>query len=195
MKICIYGSASDNIAQKYKDVVFDLCVTLAENGHELVFGGGTHGVMGASARGFHSAGGKVIGVTPNFFKETLAEELYDKCDERIWCETMHERKQAMENLADAFIIAPGGVGTYDEFFSVITQKQLDRHTKPIVLFSPFGFYKGIDIVFENAIKENFVKSSCLKLFATFDNAADVIAYLDSDAPYEYLKIKQSLKDG
>ena len=195
MNICIYGAASEMIEQKYKDVVYDLSVNLAKRGHNLVFGGGTHGVMGSCARGFKAGGGSVYGVIPEFFKETNAEILYTECDKTFWCDTMYQRKQIMEEQSDAFIIAPGGIGTYDEFFSVLTTKQLDRHTKPIILFSPFGFYDGFDEIFDMAISGKFVKSSCLKLFGKFDNVFELIRYLESDEPFEYLKDKKSLKDG
>ena len=195
MNICIYGASSELIEQKYKDVVYDLSVSLAKSGHTLIFGGGTHGVMGACARGFKAGGGKVVGVIPKFFKETSAEILFTDCDKTFWCDTMYERKQIMEEQSDAFIIAPGGIGTYDEFFSVLTTKQLDRHTKPIIIFGPFGFYDGFDQIFDNAIKGGFVKKSCLDLFGKFDDIDGLIKYLGSEKPFEYLKNKKSLKDG
>jgi len=195
MNICVYGSASELIDSKYKDVTYDLCFNLAKRGHSLVFGGGSHGVMGASARGFHDGGGTITGVIPEFFKQSMPEVLYEYSDETIWCKTMHERKQIMEERADAFIIAPGGVGTYDEFFSVLTEKQLDTHIKPIAVFSPFKFYKSIDGVFETAIDGKFVKPTCLKLFKSFDNAFELIKYIESDEPFEFLKDKKPLKDG
>ena len=195
MNICIYGASSELIEQKYKDVVYDLSFNLAKRGHTLVFGGGTHGVMGSCARGFKAGGGKVIGVVPKFFKETIPEVLFTDCDKTFWCDTMYQRKQIMEEQSDAFIIAPGGIGTYDEFFSVLTTKQLDRHTKPIILFGPFGFYDGFDAIFGKAISGNFVKESCLELFGKFDNTFELISYLESDAPFEYLKNKKNLKDG
>ena len=133
MKICIYGSANEKIDDKYKDAVKDLSVKLAKRGHSLVFGGGKHGVMGASARGFNEVGGGILGITPEFFKLFDVECLYEQCTDRIWVETMHERKYNMEEISDAFVICPGGIGTYDEFFSVLTNKQLDRTVKPIRL--------------------------------------------------------------
>ena len=195
MNICIYGAASELIDQKYKDVMYELSVSLASRGHTLIFGGGTHGVMGSCARGFKAGGGKVVGVIPEFFKQTNVEILFTDCDKTFWCKTMYERKQIMEEQSDAFIIAPGGIGTYDEFFSVLTTKQLDRHVKPIILFSPFGFYDGFDVIFDNAVKGGFVKESFYGLFGKFDDIDKLIEYLESDKPFLFLKDKKSLKDG
>ena len=190
MKICVYGASSDRIADKYKSACFELGKKLAAHGHSLVFGGGAHGLMGAVVRGFKACEGFVTGVVPVFFKKTAPEVLFKECDENIWCNTMYERKQTMEEMSDAFIIAPGGIGTYDEFFSVLTTKQLDVHRKPIVLFSPFGFY---DEVFERAVKEGFLRANCMGLFRSFYNCDELIAYLESDEPNSYEKV--DLKDG
>lgn len=187
MKICVFGSGSDLIDKKYVDEAFDLGATLAACGHSLVFGGGTRSVMGASARGFKSAGGKVIGVTPKFFYDQSPEVLFGECDESVVTQTMHERKQCMEGISDAFIIAPGGAGTFDEFFTVLTTKKLGRHDKPIVVFNCFGFYDELLAAIIRATDEGFIEADCEKLYAVLDDAEKIAAYLASDAPYEYLK--------
>ena len=195
MKICIYGSASDKIDEKYKSVTFELGKALANRGHELVYGGGAKGVMGALARGFKKGGGFVTGVIPEFFKTTHAETLFYECDKIIWCDTMHKRKEIMESLAQAFIITPGGMGTYDEFFAALTNKQLDRHTAPIAVFSPFGFYDALYKLIEDGYRENFINDSCRELYKFFTETEPLISYIESDEPFEYLKNGSSLKDG
>lgn len=193
MKICIYGAASPIISDEYKKSAFKLGKMLAEKGHTLVFGGGKNGIMGECARAFTSVGGEIIGIVPKFFRETYAETLYDKCSKVVWCDTMYERKQIMEELAEGFVIAPGGVGTYDEFFSVLTTKQLDRHRKPIAVFSPFGFYDGFTQVFDRAVREMFVPEGCMELFKRFEDAAALVEYIESDQAANYKPV--NLKRG
>ncbi|MBP5177029.1 MAG: TIGR00730 family Rossman fold protein [Clostridia bacterium] len=195
MKVCVYGSASDLIDPKYVKACFELGEKLALAGDTLIFGGGAHGVMGASARGFKKHGGKIIGIVPEFFRQTFAETLFTESDETHWVDTMYTRKRLMEETSDAFVIAPGGIGTYDEFFSVLVTKQLMQHSKPIAFFSPYGFYNGMDGVFDDAVKKGFIKKGCLEMFHIFADADDLIGYIHSDKPYEYLKYGSVFKDG
>ena len=132
MKICVYGAASSLIAQSYKDAAKDLGKKIAKRGDSLVFGGGANGVMGAVAEGVYEEKGHILGVVPKFFKEANSEVSFKKCSEYIYTDTMRERKCEMEKNCDAFIIAPGGIGTLDEFFEILTLKQLGRHNKAIV---------------------------------------------------------------
>ena len=98
----------------------------------LIIGGGASGLMGAAARGTKKGGGSILGVIPKFFEEETIEAIYDECDEMLTPDTMRERKQLMEDNADAFIITPGGIGTFEEFFQVFTAKQLAIHTNIIL---------------------------------------------------------------
>ena len=127
MNICMYGSASNDIDRIYIEKTEELSKKLAARGHSLVFGGGAHGLMGAAARGVKKGGGSILGVIPKFFENETIEAIYDKCDELLTPDTMRERKQLMEDNSDAFIITPGGIGTYEEFFEILTSKQLCRH--------------------------------------------------------------------
>ena len=138
MKICVFGAASNEIDKQYIDRVEEVCKALGERGHELVFGAGANGLMGAAARGMKAGGGKITGVIPEFFRAETIEEIYSECDELIFTETMQERKKTMEDHADAFIVVPGGIGTFEEMFEVLTLKQLGRHSKPIVFYNIAG---------------------------------------------------------
>lgn len=133
MKICVFGASSAHIDDVYIKTVEELGEKMARRGHSLVFGAGGSGLMGAAARGVKRGGGHVHGVVPSFFKERGIEKLFEDCDELTITETMRERKAIMEDLADAFIITPGGVGTFEELFEVVTLKQLNRHDKAIAL--------------------------------------------------------------
>ena len=134
MKICIFGAASAHIDDIYIKKVEELGELLAKRGHSLVFGAGATGLMGAAARGFKRGGGFIHGVIPKFFREESVELIYEDCDKITYTETMSERKKTMEDECDAFIVTPGGIGTFEEFFEVLTLKQLGRHQKAIVIY-------------------------------------------------------------
>ena len=113
MNICVYGASSSTIAKSYINPTEELGEKMAKRGHNLVYGAGALGLMGAAARGVLRGGGKIIGVAPAFFK--VDGVLFDDCDEMIYTDTMRERKGIMEEKSDAFIMTPGGLGTYDEY--------------------------------------------------------------------------------
>ncbi len=191
MKVCIYGAASDKIDDIYKEDCFVLGKTLGERGHDLVFGAGSSGLMGASARGFKSAGAHVFGVIPRFFEDNGYEAIYHDADDLIYTETMEERKAIMENECDAFIIVPGGIGTLDEFFQIITLKQLGRLKKTIAVYNCNGFYDSLQKMFDDMIEKGFVNKECTKLFKVFDNKEEVVNYVenndDKDVDWALLK--------
>ena len=177
MNVCIFGASSDLIDKKYIKSAYDLGASLAKKGHGLVFGGGACGVMGASARGFHENGGYILGVAPEFMSEyNLFSE---NCTDFKITKTMAERKTYMENHADAFIIAPGGIGTYEEFFEVYTLKQLNRHSKAIAIFNPYGYYDDLIKMLRHTVSESFMQQESLDLVADFCEAKDLIEYLEN----------------
>jgi len=178
MKICVYGASSSAIDKDYIEKVEALGKQLAERGHSLVFGAGTEGLMGAVARGVHAAGGHVTGVIPQFFLDNSAEVLYPDCDTLYKTETMRERKQIMEDNADAFIMVPGGIGTYEEFFEIMTLKQLHRHNKAIGIYNINGFFTDIYEVMENAVNKKFMKEKCLNLFFMTEDTEKLWEYIE-----------------
>lgn len=180
MKICVFGAASFEIDQKYIKLVEDLGEMLVKRGHELVFGAGGNGLMGAAARGVRKQNGKIYGVIPTFFKDEIIEAIYDQCDQLIFTETMAQRKTKMEDLADAFIIVPGGIGTFEEFFEVLTLKQLGRHTKPIVIYDINGYYKKLEEFLDFSINEKFIKDNCKKLYGFENKLEKVFEYIEND---------------
>ncbi|MBQ7096708.1 MAG: TIGR00730 family Rossman fold protein [Clostridia bacterium] len=180
MRICVFGAASDKICESYIKAVEVMGEKLAKRGHGLVFGAGGNGLMGAAARGVKRAGGEIIGVIPRFFKDEEVEKIFDECTELIFTETMAQRKTKMEELADAFIVVPGGIGTFEEFFEVLTLKQLSRHTKPIAVYDINGYYKNMDAFLEVSYKEQFIREDCRELYCYSDNLDVVFEYIESD---------------
>jgi len=178
MNITLYGASRENIDQTYKDAVEALGAEIAKRGHTMVFGAGGTGLMGAAARGIRKNGGKIIGVTPRFMHKL--EPIYENCTEIIDTKTMSERKDMMEKLADAFIIVPGGIGTFDEFFQVLTLKSLGRFDKPIILFNVNNFFDNLLSVIGSDIFKGFINlsvASCFNVSESPESTLDLIEKL------------------
>ncbi|MGN0451797.1 MAG: TIGR00730 family Rossman fold protein [Acutalibacteraceae bacterium] len=177
MNICLYGASSSAIAKAYVNPTEELGAKIAERGHTLIYGGGAAGLMGAAARGAYSRGGKIIGVVPSFLN--VDGILFDNCTELIFTETMRERKALMEQKSDAFIMTPGGVGTFDEFFEILTLKQLGRHSKPIAIFNVNGYFDSLIAQLENAVYKQFMNPEIFELFISTDRSDKLLDYLEN----------------
>lgn len=169
MRLCVYGAASSDIHSDYLLAAEMLGITLAKKGIGLVFGAGDTGVMGACARGCSAMGGEIIGVAPRFFDEPGI--LFQGCTQMHFTDTMRQRKELMEQLSDGFIMAPGGIGTFEEFFEILTLRQLGRHQKPIAVLNVRGYYDPMFMMLENAVQANFLGGDVLKMFTTFSDPA------------------------
>ncbi|MBQ8284613.1 MAG: TIGR00730 family Rossman fold protein [Clostridia bacterium] len=192
MRICVYGAASPTIDSEYKIKVETMGREMVKRGHSLVFGGGANGLMGAAADGVHAEGGYILGVIPKFFDDENVEEVCTFCNDLIEPDTMRERKQIMEDNADAFIIVPGGIGTFEEFFEILTLKQLCRHNKPIGIFNINGYYNEVIIALQEATKKNFIRGNCMELFFVSEDLNELFTYIET--PQEQMTLKE-LKDG
>ena len=179
MNICVYGAASNDIDPAYLDAGRQLGLAMARRGHTLVFGGGETGLMGAVARGMTRENGTIIGVAPRFFD--VEGVLYQQCTEMIYTETMRERKSIMEEKADAFIMTPGGIGTFEEFYEILTLRQLGRHNKPIAILNTKDYYRPLMEMQERAMEQGFLRRECSNLCAWFEDPDALLDYLESDA--------------
>lgn len=182
MKICIFGAASDSIDKIYMEKVYELGKLLAGRGHSLVFGAGATGLMGAAARGFKEAGGFIQGVIPEFFREECVEVIYTDCDEIIYTQTMSERKKIMEDECDAFVIVPGGIGTLEEFFEVLTLKQLGRHNKAIAIYNVENYYANFEKFMGEVCERKFINFRCYEMYDYFDAPEKLADYLENYVP-------------
>lgn len=189
MRICVYGAASDKIDERYIQDCYELGLMLSERGHNLIFGAGGEGLMGAAARGFKDGGANIIGVIPKFFEEKGYEGIFYSADEIIRTETMAERKRIMEDNCDAFIVMPGGIGTFEEFFQVLTLKQLGQHKKAIAVYNVLGYYKSLNDIFDEVIKKKFVNEECKNLFKIFSDKKEMTEYIEN---YDSNNIKWEL---
>ncbi len=177
MNICIYGASSNKIDPSFMTECEKLGESLASHGHSLIFGGGTNGLMGAAARGFKKKDGKVVGIAPSFFN--VDGVLFPECDEFYYPETMRRRKEMMENMSDAFIVTPGGVGTFDEFFEILTLKQLGRHSKPIVIFNINGYFDSLIQTLNYAVNTEFMDKRTTDLCPAFTEIDKLIDYIEN----------------
>lgn len=176
MNICLFGASSENIDKSYFVEVEKLGKLMASRGHNLVFGGGATGLMGAAVRGLSSEGGKSLGIAPRFFDQPGV--LFEECTEFVFTDTMRQRKQLMEEKSDAFIIVPGGIGTFEEFFEILTLKQLGRHDKPIAIFNINNYYDDMNNIILKAAKEGFLKEMHLDIFKISNDPKELLDYIE-----------------
>lgn len=180
MEICVYGASSSTIDKSYIDAGELLGAKIAKRNHIVVYGGGAEGMMGAVARGARSENGEVIGIAPSFFK--VDGSLYDDCTEFIYTETMRTRKKLLEDKSDAFLVTPGGIGTFDEFFEIITLRQLGQHLKPIAIYNINGYFDPMIEMMKNAIRQNFMTAANEELYFVSDDADAVLNYIETHKP-------------
>ena len=176
MNLCVFCASSDDIDSDYITAVRRLGQAMAARGHTLIFGGGATGLMGAVVNGASECNGHVIGIAPRFFDKPGI--LYDRCNEFIFTDTMRERKQMMEEKADAFIMVPGGIGTFEEFFEVLVLKQLDQLIKPIAVFNVKGYYDSFCRMMDNAESQGFMSHWCRSLYGVFSEAGELLDYIE-----------------
>lgn len=161
MNICVFGASSDRLDKQYYHEAEAVGRLTAEYGHTLVFGGGKDGLMAACAAGALKAGGKVVGIAPAMFEGPGF--LLEDCSEMMLTESMNERKEKMVEISDAFIALPGGVGTMDELFEVLTLKQLGIVNSPLVLLNTDCFYTPLFDYLRQMADGGFMSKSCLQL--------------------------------
>ena len=181
----MFGSSSESIDKEYLDSAEHLGKTLAEHENSVVFGGGRYGVMGAVARGVTAGSGKLIAVSPKFFIKMGV--LFDDATEMIYTETMRERKAVMEDTSDAFIICAGGIGTFEEFFEVLTLKELGRHKKPIIIYNHKGYYDELIAMMNASVEKKFMSDKVNKLYTVADTEGDVMYQLENYKEFSYSK--------
>ena len=174
MNICLYGSGSRKTDKIYTDEAYNLGCKIAQNNHTLVFGGGDTGMMGACAKGVHDSNGKSIGIAPEWIDNF--EPLCRECSEFIYVDSMDERKQKFLENSDAFIISPGGIGTLDEFFEIITLRKLKQHDKEIIVFNINNFYDTMIKMIEEMDEKGFLykQEELFKVATTIDEIFDYL---------------------
>ena len=166
---CGSSMGNDNI---YAEQAYELGKTFAKQNIELVYGGAKVGLMGKVANGTIDNNGYVIGIIPDFLQD--AELEHNNLNELIIVKSMHERKALMSNLSDGFIALPGGLGTLEEFFEMLTWAQLNLHYKPIALLNTNGFYTDLLNMIKQMIEKGFVQQINLDLIIISNNIDDLL---------------------
>lgn len=157
----MYGASSETVNPIYLTEAERLGKELAHRGHSLLYGGGSTGLMGAISRGVTSEGGRIISVLPKFMH--AYEGINQNVSELVEVDTMAERKEIMENRSDAFLVTPGGIGTLDEFFEILTLVSLDRKKAPIILYNINGFFNNLLNLIDHSIDEGFIRAHIRQL--------------------------------
>ena len=172
--ICVFCGASEAADPTLLSAAADLGRTLAQAGLGLVYGGGGVGLMGACALAAHEAGGKVLGVIPEFLK--VRERRLDVV-ETITVTSMHERKMIMFDRADAFAILPGGIGTLEEVVELLSWRRLDLHAKPVVFFNPDGFWDPLFALFQHTVDQNLTPAEFMQSWVSVDRVDKIVPAL------------------
>ncbi|MGI9254482.1 MAG: TIGR00730 family Rossman fold protein [Thermomicrobiales bacterium] len=176
--VCVFCGSRDGVNPNYREMATALGAEIARRGWGLVFGGGRVGLMGAVADAALAGGAPVTGVIP----EALWQREVGHLDltELLVVGSMHERKQAMADRADGFIALPGGFGTFEEFFEVLTWAQLGFHRKPCVLLDVAGYWRPLEMMADLATAEGFVPAGnrdLMHLAASSRDALDLVERL------------------
>ncbi len=176
--VCLFCGSSDAADPKYTTAASAFGKAAAEAGWRLVYGGGGVGLMGASARAAHEAGGRVLGVMPAFLRSR--ERLFDEVETFV-VTSMHERKQIMYDQSDAFVVAPGGIGTLEEVVELLSWKRLDLHGKPVIFLNIDGFWDTFFALMQHSVASGFTPSSFLQAWQVCDTVEEALAAMSSDA--------------
>jgi cytokinin riboside 5'-monophosphate phosphoribohydrolase len=180
MRFTVYTSSSDAIDERYPAAARTFGRRIAQRGDELVYGGTAVGVMGALSTSVRDGGGRVTGVIPRLMAERgIADHA---CDELVVTDGMASRKQVMIERADAFVALPGGFGTLEEFFEVLTLKQLGYHGKPIVLLDVDGFWTPMLSLFEELYDTGFAARAYAHLYHVAVDLDDLFDHVDTYEP-------------
>jgi len=171
-RICVFCGSSPGLSPAYSETAAEVGRRIAEGGDGLVYGGGSRGLMGALADAALAAGGHVVGVIP----EALAkgEAAHDRLTKLHVVPSMHARKALMAEISDAFLVLPGGLGTLDELFEIVTWAQLGVHDKPIGLLNVSGYFEPLVRLIDHVIREGFVPEESRRLLLISDSPEDLL---------------------
>lgn len=175
--VCVFCGARPGASPAYAEAAAATGRMLAENGWKLVYGAGNVGLMGETARAAIAAGGQTLGVIPAHL--VAREQGRRDVGAFVVTETMHERKKVMFMNSDAVVVLPGGAGSLDEFFEVLTWRQLGLHRKPILLLDTEGYWAPLDALLQHVVAERFAEESLLDLFARVPDLPALAAVLQA----------------
>jgi uncharacterized protein (TIGR00730 family) len=181
----VFCGASEGYNEVYRETAYEVGSRLAAQGIEVIYGGGRVGLMGAVADGALAQGGKVTGIIPYFLH--TKEIAHTGVQELITVKTMHERKLLMHQRSEAVIALPGGWGTFEELFEMITWAQLGLHRKPICLLNKNGYYDPLKAMFSSMVQEGFLTEQTHSIVRSADTVDELMYELENYTPHEIPK--------
>ena len=177
-RLCVYCGSSEMVDERYRAAASELGTRLAAAGIELVYGGGRVGLMGLLADAALASGGFVTGIIPVRLAE--AELAHLGATELIVVDSMHDRKREMVERSDAFAVLPGGIGTLDEMFEILSWKQLKLHAKPIFLVDIAGYWGPLRAVLDHVVTEGFARPEAHHLLQVVSTVAELMSVLATE---------------
>jgi uncharacterized protein (TIGR00730 family) len=174
--VCVFCGSSFGDDPAFREAARAIGTGIAQMGYSLVFGGGGLGLMGDVAKAVLEGGSDIQGIMPAFL-QALEPEVSPQ-EKLIVTPHMQERKNLMLQMSDAFLVLPGGLGTFDEFFEVVTEAQLGVHAKPIIVVKVRGYFDPLDAMLHATIKAGFAKDKILKLYYLADGAEAALEILE-----------------
>jgi len=174
--VCVFCGSSFGDDPAFRDAAEAIGSGIARMGYSLVFGGGGLGLMGVVAKAALDGGSEIQGIMPGFLQ--ALEPGVSPQEKLIVTPHLQERKNLMLQMSDAFLILPGGLGTFDEFFEVATEAQLGVHAKPIIVVNVSGYFDGLDALLHATVKKGFAKQKVLKLYYLADGAQAALEILE-----------------
>ena len=179
--VCGFCGSADPADPAYLRAAGELGRALAQADLKLVYGGGGVGLMGATARGAHGAGGAVLGIIPDFL---VGRERALDSVETVVVTSMHQRKQMMFEQSDGFVILPGGVGTLEEVVELLSWRRLDLHAKPVVFYNPDGFWQPLFDLFQHTVDARLTPPEFMGAWTAVARIEDIIPALYSQGTQE-----------
>lgn len=176
--ICIFCGSNNKAAENYRKETEILCNNLVKNNLSVVYGGGSIGLMGVLADKMLDLGGNIVGVTT---EDLIQDEV---CHTKIQCyitKTMHQRKQKIYELADAFIMLPGGLGTLEEFFEILTWRQLGLHSKPCAILNIKKYFDSFLQFIDNATICNFIHEKHKEMIIVEEDSSKLLEFIMQDS--------------
>tara|TARA_E500000318_G_scaffold49001_4_gene46067 strand:+ start:1818 stop:2402 length:585 start_codon:yes stop_codon:yes gene_type:complete len=183
--ICVFCGSSGRVDEAYRQAATQFGTLVGEKGYDLVYGGGHVGLMGITADAALAAGASVLGVIPKFLQDY--EVGHDGLNELIVTDNMHDRKRIMYERSDAFVILPGGLGTMDETFEVVTWTQLGLSAKPVVIANIDGFWDPLIALVDHLVQTGFARDENRSILQIADNVGDIFPKIAA-APVSHGKV-------
>ena len=173
--VCVYCGSSSRVDESFKKAAHDLGTAIADAGLGLVYGGGRVGLMGITADAALGGGGRVVGIIPEHIQ--VLEVEHTGLSELLVVDSMHTRKRMMVDRSDGFVILPGGLGTLDETFEILTWKQLGLHDKPIVVCNIGGYWDPLQAMIDHMIDKGFARPTHKRMYTVVDTVDAVLPAL------------------